>query len=512
MVYITITLLSLTFILATTLSPFDFNLQEVDGSLLKHFFPSGGGKSGVKDVLKNILLFLPLGFGLAGFMMQTTRFTLRTSLAVAIFISIGLSCTIEALQIIMPSRFPSLFDVLSNSIGGLLGFLSFCLLELKIKARNYSTDLMRKILILIFWGYAAIAFLVSMSLQLGTRPSNWDKTFPLLLGNERTGDRPWQGYISGVYIADRAFSREEIAHIFSVKGLSKPTEDSLLASYRLIGGANYDDKIGNLPDLAWRGGSQDLKPGERVLLSQERWLETEAPAEHLTQRIIETSQFTLGATIASIDTAQAGPARIISLSQGPSYRNFTLGQSGSSLVFRLRTPHTGPNGTRPHLIAPDVFSDTTPHDLIISYDGSVIRLYVDRVSNLHTLELAPWGIAFSHLFHLNAFRWEFFKFLYYAVIFIPLGILLSLIAKKMRRRFQVMIIGGGVLIPSFLMEILLVNTSSRDVSLEYLLIGMLFTAIPVMIFKIIDPTRRKKHYRCLSINSFLLTAGWFELD
>lgn len=48
------------------------------------------------------------------------------------------------------------------------------------------------------------------SAQPGGDLSNWDDNFPLLLGNEATGDRPWRGVFHRVAIYGRALSAEEV--------------------------------------------------------------------------------------------------------------------------------------------------------------------------------------------------------------------------------------------------------------------------------------------------------------
>ena len=69
---------------------------------------------------------------------------------------------------------------------------------------------------------------------------------------------------------------------------------------------------------------------------------------------MEASQFTVMATVATNKTVQYGPARIISLSADPGHRNFTLGQEDDNLIFRIRTPFTGNNGT-PDVIVRNIF-------------------------------------------------------------------------------------------------------------------------------------------------------------
>ena len=176
------------------------------------------------------------------------------------------------------------------------------------------------------------AFLISISLQWESSLNNWDRTFPLLLGNERTRNRPWQGYVSELFIADKAISETEVEQVFSKKNTFDIIGESLIASYQFTGTENYHDERGNSPDLVWRGGSSRIYNSAKVyLLGHNNWLETEVPAEYLTRRIAATSQFTIGIVVATDDTIQTGPARIISLSEDISHRNFTLGQSGSRL-------------------------------------------------------------------------------------------------------------------------------------------------------------------------------------
>lgn len=124
-----ITLSGLLLILAITLDPYDFCFKVENNSVAHDFLILGFGKTGILDVITNILLYIPLGFGLAGFLRQVIQLERLPSLAITILVSFGLSYSIEVLQVFMPSRFPSLIDVFSNSVGGLLGFF----FEWKIK-------------------------------------------------------------------------------------------------------------------------------------------------------------------------------------------------------------------------------------------------------------------------------------------------------------------------------------------------------------------------------------------
>lgn len=470
---------SLLLVLFSTLFPFNFSVK--DSFSVKEIIGSFNNSSDLSDRLVNVLLFVPLGFGFTG-LRQTRKLGTTAKLATVLIVSTGLSFTVEVMQTFLPSRNPSLSDIFTNSLGGFLGFLCFHLWRFQIfssllafieKSKDY---LSLKKLTAAFIGYMVLAFLISSALPSATNLRNWDLTFPLLLGNERTGDRPWQGYVSEVYIADRAISKEEVARAFSDKRLFDVIGDSLLAGYQLTGKGSYRDRTGHLPALTWRGQPPDAQDGTGVFLSPSHWLETAAPATSMSQKIRETSQFTLSTTVATTDTAQTGPARIISLSSDGSHRNFTLAQQGTHLVFRLRTPITGENGAYPELVVPNIFADTKPHHLVINYSGAVLQIYIDDLQN-------------SHSFDLNKLGPKSYKILLYELIFIPLGCLLALILtiSKGRFIFYILLLYSGVLLPSLILEGILASGSGRSISLENLLLSILITAGTMLIFKVRVP-------------------------
>ena len=65
-------------------------------------------------------------------------------------------------------------------------------------------------------------------------------------------------------------------------------------------------------------------------------------------------------------------------------RNFTLGQIGNTLTFRLRTPASGINGVSPALYTGPVLSLDKTSFVAAVYDGRASRLYVDGKQVAHT--------------------------------------------------------------------------------------------------------------------------------
>jgi hypothetical protein len=112
-------------IVLITLSPFDFSCPDTSFRHGRPLWRVGWGKSSVSDVLLNVVLFMPLGFGLASVLSRRRRLVGLTSLAVVFGGCVTLSYTFEVLQQCMPSRFPAWRDVLANSFGGVLGWSGF---------------------------------------------------------------------------------------------------------------------------------------------------------------------------------------------------------------------------------------------------------------------------------------------------------------------------------------------------------------------------------------------------
>ncbi|KAB8319675.1 VanZ family protein [Tolypothrix campylonemoides VB511288] len=468
-------ILSILVVLVATLFPFNFSFP--DTFSLSELVASFDNSSFFKDQVNNVLLFAPLGFGFAS-LLQRIRMKPTIQFLAVILVSAGLSFTVEALQVFLPSRTPTPADIFNNTIGGLVGLICFYLwnpqsfIYTLIHRENSRASNSIKKLTLFFVGYILISFLISIAWQHTTNLSNWSLNYPLLIGNEQTGDRPWQGYVSEVSIADRAISKNEVSQVLNHQNDSKTIGKSLVASYELTGKGSYQDRSGQLPELLSIGQSPDIEDEKGVALSSSHWLKTREPVTLLSERIRENSQFTIITTVATADTDQTGPARIISLSGDSLHRNFTLGQQGSDLDLRIRTPITGANGADTKLSIPGIFADTRPHQIVITYSGATIQVYVDKSQNtysLNLLELVP----------------KEQKIFYYGLTFIPLGLCLALLTSLAKRKlsFNKLLLASGILLPSLILEGILVSDSGKSLSLKNLLLGILFTAGTTLILR-----------------------------
>jgi VanZ family protein len=114
-----------------------------------------------------------------------------------------------------------------------------------------------------------------------------------------------------------------------------------------------------------------------LVLRQPGLLRTPQPPADLGARLIEGDGLTVEAVVTPETLEQGGPARIVSYSRGPGRRNFTLGQEGDAVVFRLRTSETDPNGLSFEVAAPDSLQAGRRHHVAVTFDFSELRIYVD---------------------------------------------------------------------------------------------------------------------------------------
>jgi hypothetical protein len=330
--------------------------------------------------------------------------------------------------------------------------------------------------------------LINLKIQQASDLSNWDAQFPLLLGNEATGDRPWQGTISQLAIADRAISQSEVAEVLATQNVL--ASKSLIANYSFVGKDNYQDLTKQLPDLVWQGNPPEQQVSRGVNLAANHWLSTPTAATNLSTRLRQSDQFTLSTIVKSNSPKQEGPARIISFSSDPFHRNFTLGQEKTNLIFRLRTPITGKNGMFTGLGVPNLFGDTQPHHLVFTYSHSTLRLYVDRVEQLYNLELTPEVTLFRYLFpfessnlHLTELGIFINKLIYYCLFFVPLGVLIALITTLFpgKFNFSVLLFIGGIVVPALLLELLI--RGGKSFRLDHLTISIASATITMLLVK-----------------------------
>jgi glycopeptide antibiotics resistance protein len=465
-------------ILISTLYPFNFSLQE--DSFLNQLLGSLKQPSNLVDQIVNVLLFIPLGFSLNWLLTKRSNLRWIPAFAIALFISFSFSLSIELLQTFLPARTSSLSDVLTNTAGGGFGYLSFNWWKGGLKRRIYDffqlslQKLTVQQLTIGFISYLLLVFLVTVGSQNIVNLDRWNTTFPLLIGNEKTGDRPWKGSIFELAIADRAVSEKTALQILEKNRISDILGSSLLTEYSFTGKEPYADIKGRSPDLIGRGTIQNSPSNRGISLSPQGWLETGGAAKFINEHIQRTSQFTLSLIVATAEQVQNGPARIVSLSQDPFNRNLTIGQEGQDLAIRLRTPFSGQNGAHPELYIEKVFADTIAHHIIITYGSSILRVYVDNIQHLQTFELTPDATLLSYILPPKIHQGKVVEIFHALLIFAPLAFLLALITTFVRGNFifYCLLTVGGVLLPALLLEFFWISRSHQSIRAGNLLLDI----------------------------------------
>jgi hypothetical protein len=291
----------------------------------------------VADFLNNILLYVPLGIALSGSTL------LRTFL-----FGLCLSTAAETLQIGYVDRIPSGSDITSNTCGALVGYL---VAMVWLRATGFDPKSLRIPRLLAVAGIPLAILGAILLVDHPTRSdfSNWSSTYHLAIGDEPTGDRPWDGTISAFQIYPFAMAPSQI--------------DDLARQ------AAHADK----PDLPAGG----LIPPTTSQQGYGRSLLSTDEEVRFHDTLVRQQQLTLLVFLQTNNVERSGVARIITYSQDPGNRNFTLGQIHDTFTFRLRTPSSGANGANPALYSGPVLSLNRPVFVAAVYDGRISRLYVD---------------------------------------------------------------------------------------------------------------------------------------
>src|SRR5215813_11871992 len=358
---------------------------------------------GLGDFLLNILYFVPWGAIYYIFTASPNRRP-RTLVLSAALVGAIVSVTIEICQIFF-ARDPSVFDVLANTMGAILGALLCALSGIDIRrvvSRILTRVAQSRALLFTAIAFAAVPLIVSLNQFPGFDFHNWDRSYTLQLANEASLDRPWLGIIYLVAIYGRALEPEEIAHYYKMgasnNALGARTSKSLIALYTFDEGHGSEiaDVSGHGPPLnltlyprshfRWlheRNGIEILKAGV---------LKNERPAEKLFDAISARNELSIEVWMTPANIEQKGAARIVSLSRGPGARNFTLAQNDADIEFRLRTPVSGRNGTTVNLKTRNGFLTPQQFHLVATYKGGVETLFVNGQEHPDKVDLSKANI------------------------------------------------------------------------------------------------------------------------
>jgi len=117
-------------------------------------------------------------------------------------------------------------------------------------------------------------------------------------------------------------------------------------------------------------GLEFLKKGQAV---------SNSSTQEFYDRLVKGNGLTLEMWTQTENLNQIGPAKIISYSIDPPLCNFTVGQWRDKLIVQLRTTKTNIDGTNPHLVIPDIFTSQSLKHMVIMYNLSEQKVYINGV-------------------------------------------------------------------------------------------------------------------------------------
>ncbi|MEL6797707.1 MAG: hypothetical protein AAFO89_12905, partial [Planctomycetota bacterium] len=243
-------------------------------------------------------------------------------------------CVLEVTQLFLEYRHGRLGDVATQIIGVTLGA------ALPVPA--VTVRVWRRFWMVLLVGWGALSITLGVRAQFGHTLGPMGTGHRLVVGDEHEGGRPWLGEVHGFAIHTDV-SPEPVVE-FGPPPTDGPWSSRAGLSidlYRAHAGWSSLEHVSMLCDALDDGTVIDV---------------------------------TIDAT--PFETRQSGPARLVTVSEGMSNRNLTIGQQGDSLVLRVRTRESGLNAARPQFVFPGVFRSGERTSLRVRTDGGSAGLWV----------------------------------------------------------------------------------------------------------------------------------------
>lgn len=461
------------------------------------------GFDGFLHTSLNVLLFIPFGIALSRFFQRPRKSFLR-SVAIALIAGAALSYSIEIIQLYMPSRDSAWDDVIANALGSVIGTIlgagigNLVFQKLSEWESHIEQFLSFRKVFVAATIYFGVWLAISVPLQQKTHLNNWDPNSFLFVGYDAREDTRWSGSVSRIQLWDHAFTDNRATEISANAGVIDAPDPAMLASYDLSQPPPIANKTSQLPKLAFTStASLPTVPHHLQRADGPPVLVSAGPASSLPAAVRSSNQFSvLVDCIPRRDDDIDGAVFAISTPSGKF--DFDLRQEGSSAVIYMRT---GLESTKRAALAwhvPGVFFANVSRSILFSYDGAQGFLYIDDKKVSKSFYLSPGAGVVGQLVRIKTDELVAYAVLYESLVFLPLGFLLGLAIRGMSPNGTSYKLGiaAGIVVPSILLEALLVEVSGRPPSILQLVTSIGLT-IAGMIWMNLDS--RKSHREALSV-------------
>ena len=320
--------------------------------------------------------------------------------------------------------------------------------------------------------YFGLWMVFSVPLQKETRLSNWMPDSLLVVGNTASGRfaPAWKGEVFQLEFWDHALSQEFAEGITS----GAPVGLTPFAAYDLSGSPPFHDQRHLLPDISWaRTAAATSVPAPEIILDGKSWLDTRGPVSALVTDLQMTRQFALRVRCEPAEVAVARSS-IVSVSQVSGASNLELQQEGTDLVFWFRNRISVGRSALDWNI-PNVFEANQPRDILFSYDGANLALYVNGNAERRTYSLGPSTALAKVIRRVRPSELEGYRYVFYALMFFPAGIFLEFARRReaARQAPRRALLFLAILAPCALVEITFVYVSGRAMSLGNIVLSIL---------------------------------------
>lgn len=397
-----------------TLAPFDFRYVPRENWLARSF------GIGIFDVAANLVLFFPWGVFLSILLPRASR---AERLRRVVFLGGVPSLLIELTQIIIPNRFPSVIDLVVNTLGSIIGYLITERITRKRRSvwmERHGHRLARGGLIVYF------LFLLSLALFSWEKLDRWDPDISLWIGNGPNRESDWPGTLYSLAIYDRPLTDPEIGQHYQAGHRFKPESD-LLAYYPFDerAGRVAHDRVGiDAPlDLHLEGKIFWLKPAGAMMDERSYFLSKE-PARNIQRRISAGSRFTVEVWIEPAPFGAGESGSIVCLTKGPADDHLILRQHSRELVLDVRN-RIKKYSVWSALETPGLRLSSEPSHVVAMYDRGRMALYVNG-RKVGGAVLTDGFFLIADVLALDTIAVGGRAFLGF-VLFWPFGLLLSLV-------------------------------------------------------------------------------------